>query len=106
MLSQEEELAIGEPTYEVLEEGTVVYKLPSCKEIKEVATALKVAIDGQRTALDMQFKSDRVAIGKVQQLGFILQLPDGAIEVDPTYAVNSTESTEENQTDIIDIDPK
>lgn len=44
------------------------------------------AIAGEREALSMQFHDHNVAIGTVQQLGFLVQRPeDGSVEVKAEY---------------------
>jgi hypothetical protein len=96
-LAAEERVAIGEETIE-LEDGTQISLLPSAGEVRACVQCLKDATEGERQALHMELAIDRVAIAKVQQLGFLLQLPDGAVTLDPTYAIPTAQPTEENQT--------
>lgn len=63
---------------------------PSLREVTGMIQGLKLCIEGERQALSLELRVDQVAIAKVQQLGFILQLPDGSISLDEDYAANKT----------------
>lgn len=63
--------------------------LPSSHEIKSVTQCLAVAIEGERQALGMQYADATVAIEQVKRLGFLVQRPDGSIEVAAEYVADS-----------------
>jgi hypothetical protein len=46
---------------------------------------LEVAIKGEREAMSMHLNDANIAIGRVQQLGFLVSRPDGIIDVDAKY---------------------
>lgn len=51
-------------------------------QIKNIIGALKICIAGERQAVKLQYDDRAVAIQTVQQMGFILQLDDGTIDID------------------------
>ena len=65
-----------------LETQTVVPYVADMRSILALISATRLCIDGERLALSLELRVDQVAIAKVQQLGFILQLPDGSIALD------------------------
>lgn len=54
-------------------------------EIRSLGETLVRAIDIERQAVDLEFLSKNRAVERVQQLGFLVQLPDGAIDVEAEY---------------------
>lgn len=59
--------------------------IPTAQDVRSVVSALKIAIDGERKALGMDYLDANRAIERTKQLGFIIQRPDGTLDVDPEY---------------------
>jgi len=88
-LLEREESRMDEGIYDA-ETGERTDYNPSLREVTGMIQGLKLCIEGERQALSLELRVDQVAIAKVQQLGFVLQLPDGSISLDGDYASNKT----------------
>jgi hypothetical protein len=65
-----------------LETQTIEPYTPDLRSVLALISAVRLCVDGERTSLNLELLSDQRAIAKVQQLGFILQLPDGSVALD------------------------
>ncbi len=57
----------------------------SAAELRSYVQALAAAIAGEREALSLEYLDERRAVARVEQLGFILTLPDGTMTIDTQY---------------------
>ena len=80
-LLKREQDQVSEGVWDTETSQVVVYT-PEIRKLVGLVGCLKICIQGERESLDMEVLGERRAIEKVQQLGFILQLPDGSIALD------------------------
>lgn len=73
-----------EALHEELDAGEKVWH----SEVKALAESLKMAIEIERADALMEFRDHNRAIERVKQLGFLIQRPDGAIEVDASVVTS------------------
>jgi hypothetical protein len=80
LLKREEDL-VSQGIWDTETEALVPYN-PEIKTVVGLLGAVRICIEGERQALNLELRVDQVAIAKVQSMGFILQLPDGSVSLD------------------------